>query len=370
MVMLIRTAIVSVVFFLSFYACVARATDPLLPVIQKVQPKVVKMFGAGGIRNIANYGTGILVSADGHILTASSQFLDSSEIIVHLHDGRRVKAVVIATEPNLDAALLKIRIDGKRADEPTDLNLDYFDLKIEAERPVHKSGDWILAFSNQFEIAMRDEPVSVQRGVIAAYTKLTGRRGVFEFAYQGQAYILDAITNNPGAAGGALTDRKGNLIGIIGKELRNTLTETWMNYALPVQAAMDVVDAENKTQRVTLKQFVELGMKGQYKAVTKNIALVEGSAYHGIVFVPNVLERTPPYVEDIDPDSPAAKAGIRRDDLVSFLEGEPTYSIKMFQDAMKRLRPGTKIRLEVRRGESLKTIELELANPPAMGKRP
>ena len=88
--------------------------------------------------------------------------------------------------------------------------------------------------------------------------------------------------------------------------------------------------------------------------------------YHGIVFVPNILERTPAYVEDVVPGSPADKAGLRPDDLVSFVDGEPIVSIKAFEDYIKKhTRPGTVVRLEVRRGEALQTVELTLGAHPA-----
>ncbi len=116
-------------------------------------------------------------------------------------------------------------------------DLPYFDVVEAAKRPPVEPGTGVLAFSNQFQIATRDEPMSVQRGVVASYSKLYGRLGIFEATYKGDVYVVDAITNNPGAAGGALTTRKGELLGLIGKELRNELTNTWINYAIPINAA-------------------------------------------------------------------------------------------------------------------------------------
>lgn len=339
------------------------AADPFHAITGKVNARVVKLFGAGGFRGVANYGSGILISADGHILTAASQMLDSAEIVVHLNDGRKMKAAVLVTEPELDSALLKIKVDGKKPDEPSGLDLDHFDFFEALKRPKAQPGDWILGFSNQFEIAMRDEQFSVQKGVVMAYTKMHGRRGVFDFPYHGDVYVIDQITNNPGAAGGPLTDRKGNLLGIIGKEIKNTLSETWMNYAIPLGAEVEVKDGD-KTVTLTLPKFVELGMKGQYKPVKRPDAIVSVGGYHGVIFVPNVLEKTPPYVEDVVGGSPAEKAGLKADDLVSFIDGEPIYSIKMFHDYLKRTKSGMKIRLEVRRGDNLQTVEMELGEYP------
>lgn len=346
-----------------------QASDPFHEVSQKVNDKLVKLFGAGGFRGISNYGTGILISPDGHILTCTSQMLESSEIVVHLSDGRRMTAVLQVVEPLLDVALLKIKIPGKELDEPTGLDLEYFDIQEAARRDLARPGDWILGFSNSFEIAMRDEPVSVQRGVIASYSKMVGRRGIFEFPYTGNVYVLDAITNNPGAAGGALTDRKGNLLGIIGKEIKNSLSETWMNYAIPIRAEVEVRDGD-KVSKISIPEFVTLGMKGEYKPVKRPEVASGRGGYHGIRFIPNVLERTPPYVEEVITSSPAAKAGIRVDDLISFIDGEPIYSINTFEEMIRRTQPGMKIRVDVRRGDLLQTLEVELAEHPPKAPRP
>lgn len=346
----------------------ASAADPFTTVVEAANQRTVKLFGSGGFRGVTNYGTGLLVSPDGHILTVASPMLDTAELVVHLYDGRRMKAAVVATESELDVALLKIQIDGQKPDEPTGLNLAFYDIPAAAKRPVAGPGDWVLAFANSFEIAMRDEPVSVQRGVVAAYAKLSGRRGIFDFPYSGDVYVVDAITNNPGAGGGALTDRQGNLLGLVGRELKNALTETWINYAIPLNAKADIRD-DDKVTTVTIPEFVAAGMAGKYKTVRRNPATTGPGGYHGIVFVPDVLPRTPPYVEELIPGSPAATAGLMTNDLVSFVDGEPVPSIKAFHAALSKTRPGAVVRLEVRRGDALQSIEVKLAEPPKPGKR-
>lgn len=358
--------------FLGLLPVSAPAAEPLADVCEKVNSKLVKVFGAGGFSRLNNYGTGILVSPDGHVLTVASQLLDTADLVVHLSDGRRMKAEVLAVEPDLDAAVLRIKVGDKKNGEPTGLDLPYFDFAKAAARPPAKPADWVLAFTNQFEIALRDEPLTAQRGVISALAKLSGRQGVFDFPYTGDVYVVDAMSNNPGSAGGALTDRNGELLGIVGRELKNTQTNTFLNYAVPVGAKVTVTvrvkengKDEEKTLNLSLPEFVAKGMKGEYKAVKgERPALGEGG-WTGIVFVPNVLARTPAYVEDVVPGSPAAKAGLRADDLVSFVDGEPVGSIAAFQEFLRaRTRPGDTVRLEVRRGEGLQSVELTLGNPP------
>ncbi len=332
---------------------VAAAQAPFAKVSDEVNKKLVKLYGAGGFRSLTSYGTGVIVSADGYILTVDSTMLDTENLRVHLHDGRSFhNAKVIVREPILDAALIKIdKVD----------DLDFFDLDKAAKQPLAQTGDWVLGFSNQFHIATRDEPMTVQRGVIAAYSKLSGRRGIFEFPFTGEVYVIDAITNNPGAGGGALTTRKGELLGIIGKELRNTQTDTWMNYAVPIQS---------------LAKFVEEAKLGKYKVKERPKVVAGQGGYTGITMVPSPVPRTPPFIEEVAVNSPAGKVGLKPDDLIVYIDGEQVVSVSAYREIMDRIRPGTKVRMEVQRvvdrktgAEKLITVEFEVA-PPATAKVP
>lgn len=345
-------------------AATATAADPFDKVTAKVNEKMVKIFGAGGFRGATNYSTGILISADGHFITIASQTLDTSELIVHLSDGRRMKAKVLATEPELDLAVCYIRLDGKKKDDESNgLDLPHYKLAEEAKRKPSEAGDWCLAFSNLFEIAMRDEPMSIMQGTIMSYSKLHGRRGIFDFPYTGDVYVVDAITNGPGAGGGALTTTKGDLLGIIGREIKNSLSETWINYAIPLNAKVDIKDGD-KTVTIALLDFVDKGMKGQWKRIIKAAAANGPGGYTGIRFVPNVLDRTPPYIDELEDKSPAKKAGLEVNDLVSFIDGDPIYSIKSYNEYMRRTRPDGVLRMEVRRGPNLLSVEVKLGEWP------
>jgi serine protease Do len=328
------------------------ADDSLAQTAEKVNRKIVKLYGSGGFQGLASTGTGVLVSADGFILTVASPLLNTQDLRVHLYDGRRFHAKIVVVEPELDAALVKI-------DNVEDL--PFFDVVQAAKRPLGSAGDNILGFSNEFHIATRDEPVSVMHGVIAAYSKLHGRRGIFDAAYTGEVYVIDAITNNVSAAGGAITDLKGELLGLIGKELRNTLSDTFVNYAVPIQF---------------LASFVEKAKKGEYKVIVKTKPAEGQGGYHGIIMVPNVVERTPPFIDEVIPGSPAAKAGLKPDDLIVYVDGEQMVSVKAFRELLDRARPGTLLKLDVRRvdkevgGDKLVTVELKLEEQPGVKSAP
>src|SRR5438132_1477841 len=99
----------------------ARADDSLAQTVGDVNKKMVKLFGSGGFKGLASYGTGLLVSPKGHILTVATPMLDTQDLRVHLYDGRRLHAKVLVVEPLLDAALVKI--DDDKLDD-----LPYFDI--------------------------------------------------------------------------------------------------------------------------------------------------------------------------------------------------------------------------------------------------
>jgi serine protease Do len=341
----------------------ARAEDSLAAVAERVNPKVVKLFGSGGIRGLASYGTGVIISSDGYVLTVNSPMLDTNDLRVHLFDGTRYHARLVAAEPELDIALVKIGTDrGEKVED-----LDHFDVVEAARRAVVAPGTNVLAFSNQFQIATRDEPVSVQRGVVAAYTRLYGRIGIFEANYKGDVYVIDAITNNPGAAGGIITTRRGELLGLIGRELRNELTNTWINYAVPIGARVEVRQADDKVVTVGILDLVQ--KKEKYRPVERKELAAGAGGYHGILLVADVVERTPPYVEEVAPGSPAEKAGLKPDDLIVYVDGLPVNDIHTFREILGRYRPNMPVKLEVQRGRKLQTVTLTLEKPRGKPKK-
>ncbi len=333
----------------------ARTDDSFAKVADEVNKKLVKLFGAGGIKGLESYGTGVLISSDGYILTVNSHILDTRDLRIHMYDGTRYHGKVVAREPELDVALVKINAGQRKVD------IEYwFDVVKAAKKEVLEPGTNILAFSNLFQIATRDEPMSVQRGVIASHSKLHGRIGVFEASYRGNVYVIDAITNNPGAGGGVITTRKGELLAMIGKELRNELTNTWINYAIPFNASIEVPGKDGKKVTTIILDLVV--KKEKYNPVPRDVKSAV-LAYHGMVLVPNVVERTPPYVEEVIPGSPADTAKLKPDDLIVYVDGVPVQDITSFNNILATYTPGMELKLEVQRGDKLATVPLKLEKP-------
>ncbi len=306
----------------------------LAKVIDATQPKMVKIYGAGGFNRLEAYQSGFLISAEGHIATAWSYVLDTDYITVMLNDGRRFEAKLLGADPRLELAVLKI--------EAADLPSFDLDAAVAAD-----SGTRVLAFSNLFGVATGDEPASVQHGIVAVKTQLNARRGAFETPYRGPVYVLDAMTNNPGAAGGALVNLRGELLGMLGKELRSAQNNIWLNYALPIE---------------TLHGSVTQILEGKFRPTMDDPKLKPEEAIDlatlGLVLVPDVLERTPPYIDLVRTGSVAAAAGVRPDDLIVFVGENLVHSCQGFRDELAHIERNSSLKLVLMRGSDLVEVEV------------
>jgi S1-C subfamily serine protease len=314
---------------------IAGAQSSFAEVIGQTQPKIVKIFGAGGLRGLEAYQSGFLITADGHILTVWSYVLDSDAVTVYLDDGRKLTAEVVGMDPRTEIAVLKI--DAQ--------NLPHFNLD---EAVAINGGARVLAFSNLYGVAFGNEPASVLHGIVAAKTDLAARRGAFETNYRGQAYVLDAMTNNPGAAGGALTDRRGRLAGLLGKELRSSTSNIWLNYAIPIAEIGTAAD------EIIAGKFRPMPRDEDEKKPKEAHSL----AVLGITLVPDFLPKTPPFIESVKPGSPAAKAGLKTDDLILFVNSRVVQSCKLLVDELTFIDRLDPVRLTVQRGQDLLEVEL------------
>lgn len=331
-----RWAAVVAGFALLLMSCrggVAFGQEPLT--LEQAAARVVKLHGAGGIGRVEGYGSGILVSPEGHVLTALSPMLDASGLKAILADGRRVAGKVEAVDPERQLALVRIEAAG----------LPHFALDA-AKGAKPQPADAVFALANPFEIAAGAEAVSVFHATIAAIAPLQARQGQYEFTYPGKVYVLDATTNNPGAAGGALIDVEGTLVGMVGKELRNTQTETWINYAVPASEFVP---------------FVEAVLSGEYEPSTgppRRKPLAGPVDLRGLLPLPAVLDETPPYVDGVEPGSPAATAGLRPDDLVMFVAESLIRSLADLESRVARIPLDEPIELTVLRDGELRTVTL------------
>lgn len=296
----------------------------LRPTIDASQPKLVKIFGAGAGR-IESYGTGILVSNEGHVLTTQGAILDGRRVRVLTADGANYEASVLKRDRIRQLALLKID-----AQTP-----DHFKL---SDQPVGQKGDWILALSNAFRVADKDESLSVMMGIVSLRTSMTAKLNSRDIAYQGDLVLIDAITSNPGAGGGAVVTSEGQLVGMIGKIINSSETNTRLNYAVPNEALYRFVNGvpepgaeENAEKKTAQKVAVDWGIR---------IFRLGG-------------KRDPAYVDRVISGSPAAKAGIKPDDLVVSIAGEKIGNVRQFDQVIKQPADSPDQIVVVKRGREL-----------------
>ena len=311
------------------------AQPPLADASRDAQSRVVKIYGAGGIAGLEAYQSGFLVSPDGHVATAWSYVLDVEPIVV-LDDGRRFESTIVGFEPSLELAVLKIDAS----------ELPFFRVRSDSKP---KWGDPVLAVSNLFGIAAGNEPASVMQGTIAAITTLDARRGTFKTPYRGEVLILDLVANNPGAAGGAVVSAHGELVGMLGKELRDASTGVWLNYALPSTALRETIGdiIAGRSTTVVVDDAPMLPRDKSHQPQTL-----------GMVLVPDVLEATPVYVDDVIAGSAASKAGLRPDDLVLLLEGSRVESQRTLREMLRRIDRRDPVQLTIQRGNEIIPVTL------------
>jgi serine protease Do len=289
------------------------------------QKRTVKIFGAA-IGRSPGYGTGLVVSPEGDILTAQGVYLAGDSLRVTLPDGTTHFATVKRRSDSLQAAVIKIE-----AETP-----DYFDL---AGQATAEQGDWILAVSNAFKVADGTEPLSVNIGVLSLRMKLDARRGFQDFPYDGEVFLYDAITANPGAAGGAVITADGKLVGMIGRVIESKSTGTRLNYAVPSDLLAAFVRGEETRPMVASSQ------PGQKADLGIRLFALGG-------------RKAPAYIDRVIPGGPAAAAGLKTDDLVVSIAGQVVRDAGDFKRLIDSLPVGTEVAIEVKRKNDLLRVRL------------
>lgn len=294
--------------------------------IDATQPKMVKVYGAGAGR-VEGFATGILISNDGKILTSQGVFLDGRQVKVVLADGAEHQATIMKRDRVAQLAILKIQ-----ADTP-----DYFELSSES---VGEKGDWVVVLCNAFKVADKDEPVSATLGIISLRTTMEARLTKRDVAYQGELVLIDAITSNPGAAGGAVLTADGKLVGVVGKIINSSETNTRLNYAVPTSVLAKFVEGKTDSivdaKPVESKQQVDLG----------------------VVLFKFGGRRNPAYIDRVVRGSPASEAKLKTDDMIVSIAGNKIGSVKDYANVIETLRPKEEVLMIVKRGVEMVRIRI------------
>lgn len=326
---------------LSCFGCVFVTTSELsvrADAIGERHAVVVKLFGAG-VGNLDSYGSGTLISETGHVVTVWNHLVNTGYLTAVTHDGRRFAVDVVGTNAEYDVAVIKLQCESDETFPCVDLS-ESRDVSV---------GVPVLAFSNMYRVATGNEPVSVVHGMIAAKSPLKAGFGRWEFPVRDSVYIIDAITNNSGAAGGLLTTYDGIPVALIGRELRHRETDMWVNYAVPLTTLRPVLSALIAGERFKTSPRQESSRMLSDRQLT---------AEYGLTLLPDVIQKTPAYVDGVTPNSVAAGSGFQRGDLIVLANEEVIQSVQEFRRLLAGLRPGQRLSVTVSRNGQLLTLSI------------
>lgn len=274
------------------------------------------------------YGSGVIISADGYIVTNYHVIEIADEIEATLNDGRTFTASLVGSDPNTDLALLKI--DGKNF--PTIPFGDSEQLRL---------GEWVLAVGNPFNLTS-----SVTAGVVSAKSRKIGiydENGI-------ESFIQTDAAINMGNSGGALVNVKGELVGINSALESPTGTYAGYGFAIPSTIVRKVVSDLKEYGSV---QRAVLGISGNDLSIIRQIPEnreKDFGANEGI------------YVLEVLEGSGASAADIRKDDIIISVNGRQLKSMNELQETLAQYHPGDKVDVELLRERKRKTVKAELKN--------
>ncbi len=269
-------------------------------------------------------GSGVIVRSDGYILTNNHVIDGATDIKVYLADKRELDAHLVGTDPKTDIAVLKIDATGL----PTLPFAKFDDTQV---------GDLVFAIGNPFGIGQ-----TVTMGIVSA----TGRANLGIEDYED--FIQTDAAINPGNSGGALINARGHLVGINTAILSEGGGNQGVGFAIPVAMADQVMQQIMKNGHV-IRGYLGLAIQD----VTPSIAKAFGLSNPGGALV-----------ADVDPDGPAAKAGLVRGDIILSMDGKAIPDSSAFRLHVAETAPGTAVELKVFRQGAERNLSVTLGEMP------
>ena len=272
-------------------------------------------------------GSGVIVSADGYVLTNNHVVDGADEIDVTLNDGRHARGKVIGTDPDTDLAVLKI-------------DLDKLPVIVLGNSDALQVGDQVLAIGNPFGVGQ-----TVTSGIVSALGRNQLGINMFENFIQSDAAI------NPGNSGGALVDVNGNLEGINTAIYSRSGGSMGIGFAIPVSMAKQVL-SDIVTEGKVTRGWIGV----EPNDLSPELAETFGVKANAGVIITGVLQ-----------NGPAAKAGIRPGDVIVQVEDKKIDNVQELLTAVAGLKPGSDARFALQRGSD--KMELNV-NPGLRPKSP
>jgi serine protease Do len=270
-------------------------------------------------------GSGFIVSDDGYILTNNHLVGDAENIRVQLSDNKEFKAKVIGADADSDVALVKIDAN----------DLPHLEL---ADSDALEVGEWVLAIGNPFGLSH-----TVTAGIVSA----KGRSGVGISTYED--FIQTDAAINPGNSGGPLLNLDGKVVGINTAIISRSGGNMGIGLAIPINMAKTVYKQLIAKGKV-VRGYLGLSLQDLTPELAQNFGMSESKG----AVVTKVLE-----------DSPAEKAGMKFEDVITELDGKALEDSKDLMNRVAELSPGTKVNLTVVRQGKKETVAVELGERPS-----
>ena len=264
----------------------------------------------GGDQPQVGLGSGVIVSAEGYILTNNHVVEGADEIEVTLNDGRHARGKVIGTDPDTDLAVLKIELDKLPA-------------IVLGNSDALEVGDQVLAIGNPFGVGQ-----TVTSGIVSALGRNQLGINTFENFIQTDAAI------NPGNSGGALVDINGNLGGINTAIYSRSGGSMGIGFAIPVSIAKQVLGDIVKEGKVT-RGWIGV----EPNNLSPELAETFGVKANAGVIITGVLQ-----------NGPASQAGIRPGDVITSVDDKKVDNVQELLTAVAGLKPGSESRFALQRG--------------------
>ncbi|HEV8333785.1 MAG TPA: trypsin-like peptidase domain-containing protein [Steroidobacteraceae bacterium] len=274
-------------------------------------------------------GSGVIVDSAGHIVTNFHVVQGADEIRVQLADGRVATPEIVGKDPDTDLAILRVPIK-----DPPVMAMGRSD--------ELRAGDVVLAIGNPFGLSQ-----TVTQGIVSATGR--GRLGVTDF----EDFIQTDAAINFGNSGGALINTDGELIGINTAVLAQNLGTDGISFAIPVNMVRGVMD------QILAHGRVRRGWLGvQSEEVPRSTAAALG------IDPPAALR-----ISKVEPNGPAALVGLRPDDLVTHLNGQPILNGQEALNRVAAMPPGSLLNIQARRGAQRLTFRATLEERPPRTER-
>jgi serine protease DegS len=273
----------------------------------------------------SSLGSGVIVGADGYVLTNYHVIAGADQILVSLHDGRDAQAQLIGVDRETDLAVLKINLP---------------DLTVIRFGDVQKLriGDVVLAIGNPFGIGQ-----TVTQGIISAAARYGLELNIQENYLQTDAAI------NQGNSGGALVDTTGKLIGINTAIQSPTGGSVGIGYAIPADTAHKVLDDIVQHGHV-IRGWIGIESQALNAFASRSLGLDSGQG----IIVRNVFR-----------NGPAAEAGLRPGDVITYFDDEPATATRAGMKRITHAQPGEKITVHFLRGRQEGVATLTIGVRPS-----